>query len=269
MKVTTILQTCSAVIASALLAVSCVKETGKEVALEQYDYSNKAFVQVYNGTLTSTRNYIYVDGTPVNGASLNYGATFPSTPSNFAITSGLRAFLIRDTSSTILVQPPMSFGENFQANANYTIFMYDTVNAVKQKTVTNSIVIPSDTTSRIRFANFAYSPFTIPAVDIFSVKLNANVFSNVSTTEVTGYIPYASSSKTVENDTLYVRIAGSGTNLMNRTVAGTPPVTTLSPVQLIVAPVRLRSYTLIFRGGYRTDLNGAATVRTLSLFSSN
>src|SRR5258706_11245463 len=90
MKVTTIITTCSAVIVSALLAVSCVKPTGKEVATEQYDYSNKAFVQVYNGTVNTTaRNYVYVDGNAVTGAALSYASTFPSTPSNFAITSGV------------------------------------------------------------------------------------------------------------------------------------------------------------------------------------
>jgi hypothetical protein len=272
MKVTTIIKSFSAVIATALLAVSCVKETGMKTAATQLNYSNKAYVQVYNATLSSTRNYVYVDGNAVTGAAVAYAATFPSTPSLFTVTSGTRVFLIKDTLLTS-TQPPMSFAEGVEAGRYYTIFMYDTVNAAKHKTVTNNIVIPSDTTSRVRFANFAYSPFAIPAIDIFSVKRNANIFSNVSTTEVTEYIPFASSSKTVENDTLYVRIAGSGVNLMNRTVttSGTPPVTvtTFSPVQIIVAPTRLRSYTLIFRGGWRTDLTTAATVRALSFFSGN
>ena len=281
MKVTTILTSFSAVIATALLAISCVKETGMKVATIQPDFSNKSFVQVYNGTLSSTRNYIYVDGNAVTGAAVAYNGFFPLTPSNFSVTSGVRAFLIRDTLLTS-TQPPMSFAESFEAGKFYTIFMYDTVNAAKQKTVKNNIVIPSDTTSRIRFANFAYSPLAIPAIDIFSVKRNANIFSNVSTTEVTEYIPFASSSKTIENDTLIVRIAGSGTNLMNRTVvtSGTPPVTvtTFSNVQIIVAPTRLRSYTLVFRGGWRSDIISNTvgtttttypTVRTLSFFSSN
>jgi len=266
MKVTTIIITWSAVL-TALFAVSCVKETGKEVATEQTDFSSKAFVQVYNGTVNTTaRNYVYVDGNAVNGASMGYGASFPvtSTPAYFSITSGVKAFLIRDTliGST---QPPMSFAENFEASKYYSIFMYDTGTTVKQKTVLNNIVIPTDTSARLRFAYFAYSSNAIPAVDIFSVKRNANIFSNVSVTEVTDFISFDSR----KTDTLIVRVAGSGTDLLNRTVSGTPPVTTFSPVQLILTPTRLRNYTVVFRGGYRTDLTSASTVRTLSLLNNN
>lgn len=250
--------------------MSCTKSKLIRVAAIDNDFSNKSFVQVYNAALGTSRNYIYVDASAVTGAALAFGGTFPSAsaPGNFAITSGFREFLIKDTLSTS-TQPQMSFGETLQASNNYTIFMYDTVNAVKKKTVVNSIIIPLDTSSRLRFANFAYSPNAIPAVDIFSVNLNANVFTNVSTTDVTNYISYQSN----RNDTLYVRLTGTTTNLLNRTVttSGTPPVTvtTFSPVQLILNPTRLRSYTVIFRGGYRTDLTTAATVRTLSLFASN
>jgi hypothetical protein len=253
MKVITKLKTCGLVIATALLAVSCVKETGKEVALEQTNFTNKAFVQVYNGTLSSTRNYVFVDGAPVNGAPLVYAATFPSTPSNFAIPEGFRAFLIRDTSSTILTQPPMTFAENFLASSSYTIFMYDTLTSPRQKTVVNNIIIPVDTTSRVRFANFIFSTSAVPNVDIFSLRKNANVFTNVPVTEVTEYIPYASSSKTVENDTLYVR--ETGTSNLLATLNG-------------FAPVRKRSYTLIFRGSYKTP-GTTGVARLLSSFSSN
>jgi ribosomal protein S17E len=250
MKLTKIIIAFSAVIVSALLAVSCVKETGKEVALEQNNFTNKTFVQVYNATLNAARNYIYVDGSAVTGAAVAYGSTFPSTPSDFTVTSGIRAFLIRDTSSTILTQPPMSFAENFEANQNYTIFMYDTLTTPKHKTVKNDIVFPDDTTSRIRFANFIFSRNAVPNMDLFSVKRNANVFTNVQVTDVTNYIPHPSSSKTVENDTLYVRATGTTTNLA--TLTG-------------FAPVRKRSYTLIFRGSYQA----ASPAKTLSSFSSN
>lgn len=252
MKLTTILTTCSSVIVTALLVVSCVKETGKEVALEQTDYSSKAFVQVYNGTLNSARNHIYVDGARVTGTPLAYAATFPATPSLFAITSGFRPFLIIDTLVTT-TQLPMSFAENLQATANYTIFMYDTLTSPKQKIVQNNIIIPTDTTARIRFANFIFSRTAVPNVDIFSVKRNTNVFTNVAVTEVTNYIPHPSSSATSQNDTLYVRETGT-MNLL-ATLNG-------------FAPVRKRSYTLVFRGRYQTT-GTTGVARLLSSFSSN
>jgi hypothetical protein len=95
MKLTKIITAFSAVIVLALLAVSCTKQTGKEVALEQNNFTNKAFVQVYNAVLSSTRNYVYVDGSAVTGAALAYTSTFPSTPSLFVVNAGVRAFLIR------------------------------------------------------------------------------------------------------------------------------------------------------------------------------
>jgi hypothetical protein len=251
MKVISKITASCAVIATAMLAVSCVKQSGKEVATEQNNYSNKAFVQVYNATLSSARNYVYVDGNAVTGAALAYGGTFPSTPSNFAVTSGVRAFLIRDTLSAT-TQIPMSFAENFEANKNYTVFMYDSITNPKQKTVVNNILLPDDTTSRIRFANFIYTTTAVPNVDLFSVRRGTNVFTNVPITDVTGYIPHPSSSKTVENDTLRVYEAGTA-NLL-ATLNG-------------FAPVRKRSYTVVFRGRYQST--SGTPIRTISTFSSN
>ena len=266
MKLTNIIINCGIIISTSVLAFSCVKDKGKEVALESNNFTDKSFVQLFNATLGSTRNYMYVDGAPVNGAAIAYGASFPatSTPANFAISSGFRAFLIRDTLATT-TQPAMSLAENLQSSTNYTLFTYDTLNAVKNKLVVNNIVVPSDTTARLRFANFAYSPNAIVAVDIFSKRLNTNIFTNVAITDVTGFIPY----DTRRADTLIIRETGTGIDLQNRTVTGTPAVTTFSPVQIIFSLVRQRSYTVIFRGGYRTDLTTAATVRGLTLFANN
>jgi hypothetical protein len=262
MKLNKILIPCGAMIVAATLLVSCKKEKGQQIATEQYDYNNKSLVQVYNATVGAARNYIYVDNVPVTGAALAYAGTFPSTPSDFAVTSGLRDFLIKDTLSTT-TQPPLSIAENLQPGGNYTIFMYDTLNAAKYKTVANDIIIPDDTTARVRFANFVYGPATINMnVDIWSNQRAANIFTNVPVTSVTNFISFASS----KTDTLVVRLAGTGVNLTNKTSStSSTPV----PVQIIVNPTRKRSYTLIFRGSFRNDVGGSATVRSLSFFSGN
>lgn len=238
----------SMAIAAAMLVTSCVKDKGKEVATEDYSFSNKSFVQVFNGTLNSARNYVYVDANAVTGAALAYASTFPATPASFAIPSGFKAVVIRDTLSTT-TQPSMSFAETFQGGANYTIFMYDTLTSPKQKTVQNNIIIPDDTTARVRFANFIYTKTAVPNVDIFSLKRNANVFTNVQITDVTDFVPYASSL----NDTLYVRETGT-TNLL----------ATLNGFN----PVRKRSYTLVFRGRYQTT-GTTGVARLLSAFANN
>lgn len=262
MKLTKIIINCGVVISASFFVASCSKAKGKDTALETTDFSNRSLVQVYNATLGSTRNYVYVDGAPVNGASINYGTAFPVTPSNFSVPSGLRAFLIRDTLRTT-TQPAMSLAENLLPASNYTLFTYDTVNTVKNKLVQNNIIVPADTTARIRFANFVYAPFATTPVDVFSKNRNATIFTNVTTTDVTNYIAYDSR----RTDTLFLRFAGTTTNILNNN--GTVAAPNYQPILLVIAPIRKRSYTVLFRGSYRTDLSSSASARGLTIFSSN
>ena len=76
-----------------------------------------------------------------------------------------------------------------QFGKNYTVFMYDTITTPKQKTVETKIVIPTDSTYRLRFANFVYNPTDVPGLDIFSFLRNANVVTNLKVTDVTDFIP--------------------------------------------------------------------------------
>src|SRR5258706_4377504 len=135
-----------------------------------------------------------------------------------------------------------------EVSKQYTVFTYDTTTAAKQITVVNNIVIPSDTTARVKFANFIWSRTGVgPTVDIFSKQRNANVFSGIAPTQVTEYIPYAAAL----SDSLIVRVAG-----------------TLTPLDTAVFSfARKRSYTLIFRGRATNDETAGATFpRTLSSF---
>lgn len=227
------------VIALGLLLPSCTK-SGDGVLEDNSDFTNAALAQVFIATVNASRNYVYVDGFPVNGSVMSSGSLFPANGPGFKVTPGIKAFLVRDTISTA-TQVPLSFAENMQFGKTYTVFMYDTINAPKQKTVQTDIVVPTDTTARIRFANFIYNPNAIPAVDVFSYKLNANIFTNVSVTDVTGFIPYPT---LISPDTLYIRNTGTTTNLLKISMTN-------------LAPKRV--YTMVYRGSDRG-------VRTASLF---
>ena len=235
----------------ALVVSSCTKQKGKEVAMERTDMTNTANLQVHNAVVGSARNFLQIDAKFANGTGLSYGNTFPSTPASFNITPGFRLFNYYDTLGTS-TQLPISFAQDLQAGASYTMFTYDTITAPKQLTVYNRIVVPNDTTARLRFANFVYNSGASigTGFDIFSVKRNAVVFSNVSQTQVTDYIPYASAL----NDTFYIRTNGSTTNLTNGATT----------IQASLNPTRLRSYTLIFRGSYRATTGTNA--KTLATF---
>jgi hypothetical protein len=204
------------------------------VAATETNFSNSTFVQVFDATVKSTRNYIYVDAIPVSGAAIAFGGVFPATAFAFKVNSGLRSFLIKDTlaSST---QIPLSFAENMQVGSSYTIFTYDTTTSVKQSTVLNNIIVPKDTTARLRFANFIYNPFAIPNVDVYSFRKGTTtpVFSNIAITQVTDFIPYVSGL----TDTLYVYATGTTSPLL---------VKALVP---ILTPTR--SYTAAYSGSFR------------------
>jgi len=224
-----------------IVLVSCTKSFD-EKTVQQRDLTANSIVQVYVATVGASRNYVYVDGKPLNGAALSSGSVFPTTGYGSMVPAGLRAFLLRDTLSTT-TQVPLSFANVMSGSKNYTVFAYDTITAVKQKTVETTITIPSDSTCRVRFAHFAYSPILMPNVDIYSFRRMANVFTNVNPTDVSGFIPFESRL----TDTLQVRETGT-TNVLAQLNGffGTEK----------------RSYTLIYRGSHR----GAATARFLSSF---
>ena len=213
---------------------------------EQQDLSNKAMVKVYSSTLGASRNYVYFDNLPVTGAGISYGNLFPSVSFYAAIRPGNLSVEIRDTLLTT-TQNAIRYSSNFQAGKYYTIFTYDTLNAAKQVTVEDKIVVPNDTTARIRFANMIYSKTAVPAVDIYSIKQKANIFTNVPVTSVTDFIPFASDIA----DTLFVRATGTTTDL--------------TQLNAIVAREK-RSYTVVFRGVYQ--LTTGTLARTLTNFTT-
>lgn len=228
-----------------MLLAACEKESTLYLS-EQTNLSGKSLIKVYNATLNATRNYVYIDTKPITGAGLAYGGLFPSVSYYSAIPSGSRNVEIRDTLVTS-TQAPLRFSFNFDAAANYTIFTYDTITAAKHLVVKDNIQVPTDTTARIRFANLIYARTAVPAVDIFSIKRQSNIFSNVTSGSVTNFIPYA----TDVADTLYVRATGTLANL-----------TQLNGL----LPREKRSYTVVFRGIYQ--LTSGTSARTLTSFTN-
>ena len=216
------------------LVISCTKSFD-EKTVQQTDFSNSSLIRVFLATVNASRNYVYVDTKPITGAAIASGGTFPSTGAAYAasIPAGVRAFLIRDTLGTS-TQVPLSFAENMQVGKNYSIFMYDTITAPKQKTVETNYVIPADNSCRIRFANFIYNPAIVPAIDVFSFNKNTNIFTNVAVTDVTSFISYPTD---VATDTLYFRETGTTTNILKFPVGGTFTAK--------------RSYIFLYRGSHR------------------
>jgi hypothetical protein len=211
MKFNNIIKTTAFSLAFVSLLAACSKDHGGTARADvDSDFSNKAILQVYNASVNTQRNFLYMDGGRLSGTSMTYtAASYLASGLMYAVPAGLHSFLIKDTlgSST---QPSLAFSQDFQANSRYSMFVYDTMKNIKQITVKDNIVIPDDTASMVRFANFRWSRTGTPVnVDVFSKIENANILTNVPYTTVTEFFARPSA----VTDSLFVRETGTTTNL--------------------------------------------------------
>lgn len=233
---------------------ACEKDYEGRINLQttQLFSADKASLQFYNSTLNSVRTYVFIDNVLTSGTTTGYAASslYPGTAPSFMIVEpGSRTITVRDTLATT-TQTVATVTGNLEAGSKYTVFSYDTLNRAKALLVKDNIVIPADTTSRVRFANLIYSATAVPNVDIYSVRRAENIFTNVAVNGVTEFIPFFSASPTT--DTLHVRATGTTTNIASLNGFN---------------PVRQRSYTLVFRGRYQTT-GTTGVARTLTSFLS-
>jgi hypothetical protein len=240
-------------VSAVFLVIGCTKKPVDKITTEQTDFGASAHIQFYNAVVESSRNYLYSDGTQLNGNPLSlgssfpatgYSSTFPSSGYSFVLPAGMHSLLLKDTLATT-TQVPITIAETFQANTNYTIFAYDTITAPKVKIVQTPIVIPSDLTARVRFANFIYSSNVVPAIDIWSVKKQANVATGLQKTDVTDFVSFPAQL----SDTLIVRSTGT--------------TTALAQLNGFIPGIK-KSYTFVFRGRYNVSTGTGAGLRTLS-----
>ena len=224
------------------LAVCCSKDypvTATNTPLA----TDKAYVKVVSATLSAARNYVYSNTIPLSGNALVYGGNFPANSSAYSVVyTSFNNLTVKDTSA-ITTQLPITFLAPLEGGKYYSLFTFDTITATKYKFVEDklSFNLP-DTAARVRFANLIFSTTPIPNVDIYSKKLNANVFSNISSASITDFLPYQSK----QVDTLLVRETGT-TNLLFQFNTFIPDVN--------------RYYTLVYRG--RAQNTTGAVARTL------
>ncbi|HEX2607648.1 MAG TPA: DUF4397 domain-containing protein [Flavisolibacter sp.] len=229
-----------------LLLASCDRDKDIKVP-ENDELQVGGNLKVYDGVVTAARNYVYVNNKPVTGAALALGGVFPSTNYS-AVPIGSASITVKDTLATT-TQFPANVGITVKSGRYYSLFVWDTLNAVKTKIVEDTITVPLDTVARIRFANIISSKTAIPNVDIFSTNLNRNIFTNIAVGDVTGFINHPSK----KSDVFAVRSTGTTTNLAT----------------LTFTPDQKRSYTLFFRGRYQSAPPASGTApaitRTLSV----
>lgn len=204
-------------------------------ATESAGTENKAFIRFVPGSLAAARNFISVDGERINGTALGMGGVFPgaSTITAFAtILPGARTIRVYD-SAAVPLQTPVSVSATFDAGKFYTVYTYDTSNAVKALIQNDVFTVPSDTTANVKFVNIIYSSSTIPNVDLYSRRKRANIATNIAPLGNSNYIKHI----TGLSDTLEVRATGTTTAL-----------TILNNFTFN----KQRTYNVVFRGRYQS-----------------
>lgn len=231
-----------------LFVIGCSKRDVSDVAtLKTLDQNNSGYLKLISASTGSVRNYVFIDNAYNllnGGALLSYATCVPAGSSYYSMKAGSRNLIIRDT-ATITTQPVLNFDHYFEPGKFYSLFTYDSAFTIKFKMVADPVVVVSDTTARLRFANFASGPLAA-SVDVFSKNLNANLFTNISVTSVSSFVPVA----TRLADSIFIRATGTTTNLVGTSVT----------------PSQARNYTLLLSGRY--EMSTGTVPRRLSLFTN-
>ncbi len=204
-------------------------------ATESAGTANKSFIRFVPGSLAAARNFISIDGQRLNGTALAMGGVFPgaSTITAFAtILPGTRTVKVYD-SLTTTTQTAVSVSSSFEAGKFYTIYSYDTTNAVKVIVKQDEFTVPTDTTANVKFVNIIFSSSTVPNVDLYSRRKRANIATNIAPLGNSNYIKHI----TGLSDTLEVRATGTTTAL-----------TILNNFTFN----KQRTYNVVFRGRYQS-----------------
>jgi hypothetical protein len=236
MNIRNLLIACT-VLTSAVLG-ACDKNEQLRTA-ENIGLSGKSFLKVYDATLSSTNVNLKVDGVGYTGIPFTYNGLFPASTTYSIVDPGTRSINISDTNAIHRID--LTLTNNFEVAKYYTVFMYDTITAPKAKIVADEIVVPTDSVSRLRFANLLHA--STANVDVFSKSKNTTIFSNISPLTVTPYMDHPSK----KTDTFYLRPVNTVTNVAT----------------LIFTPGEKRNYTLIARGRYGTTTGTLAQTLTL------
>ena len=253
----------------AVILLACKKDYSHSVAVYKSDLSNSAFLKVIDATLNSSKTYVYQDAVqiPLSGTAMSIAfasgtGSFPANTTYASVPAGSRVIIVKDTSATTK-QKIISVAQNLSAGSYYTLFMYDTTTNATPLFVKDSIQTTNDlSTARIRFVNLVYA--STSNVDIYSSHAAANMFTNISVGQASGFISIPAN----VTDTFYVRATGTTTNL-----ASYPPPAGIGGNGAPLTPTAGRSYTLVFEGKYdvapnKTALGPTNPTRSLVLYTN-
>ncbi|MEO6547789.1 MAG: hypothetical protein ABIN94_07305 [Ferruginibacter sp.] len=196
-------------------------------------------------------------GTKLNGAFLTYGSIFPSTTNLYAAVPAGTQFIritVNGIANGVTIPDSLtlkSFTKTLTAGSYYSLIFTDSLlsaNESKQIFVQDNFAIADTMHYSIRFVHAIVNDTLGQNVDVYSTRLGANIFTNVSPGAVTAFTaePY-----NIVADTFIVRRTGIPFELARLNAA-------------ILA--RQRAITLVYKGQPATTTGTKA--RSLVLFNN-
>ena len=247
-------------LSSVVLLWSCKKDLAHVNSV--YDTSGLAFIKVVDASpnframlLGADSFNVYVNGLKVNGAQLTYNSVFPTITNLYAgVPAGPQSIRItvngkQTPDSTTL----LTLTKTLVAGSYYTFIITDEVmgtNEARQMWLKDNFALTDTNNFTLRFVDAVLND---PApVDVYSFRKAANLFTNVTPGTASAFVtsPY-----TTLSDTLYVRTAGTTTEIarINLIYGST------------TAPNRGRAYTVLYKGQF----GNATKLRSLSFFAND
>ena len=178
---------------------------------------------------------VYVNGNKINGSFFTFGSIFPTASNLYAaVPTGNQ--LIRLTVNGVNTADSMTlagFTKNLVAGTYYSFFLTDSLfstDPTKQIFIQDNFARTDSLHYTVRLVHAIPNDFG-GNIDVYSFRLGANMFSNISPTAATAFTaqPYS-----ITLDTLSVRRAGT--------------LTELARLNSVIF-ARERAYTLVYKGG--------------------
>jgi hypothetical protein len=235
-------------LATCVAMSGCKKDPGTKAPL--LENQNDAYVRVIHVApsfrqIFSNRDTfnVYAGSARINSPFLTYNSFFPgSTVDNYvALPAGNQLFrfsvpgVVNYDSVTLY-----SFTKNLLPGQRYSLIITDSIkntNEAAQMWLRDDYTVPVPGQFGIRFVNAVINDTAGKTVDLYSVKLKGNMFTNVKGFSATGFHYY---NTTLNADTLIVRRSGVTTWELARL----PLIGTNAPIPYSSQHV----YTYIYRG---------------------
>ncbi len=203
-----------------------IDDNNKWVYLDTVNNSNIKIVQVFAGNTpqiptapnatTGPQVFIYANGQKLNGLSLGYGSVWPNTNVYGNIPSGTVKFDIINARMDLTVVPNIpkfiagdtlsSFTATLDKGKFYSMYIGDTVPNVRVTIKEDILTIPDPLTYKIRIANFSMNNNPTDTFNLFSVRQNAEIITDISHKNVSDWVQIPIP---ILNDTLVFRKKGT------------------------------------------------------------